>query len=118
MIITDNNININSEYINSTIVLSNSKIESRFHFPDPNSYFILSEAGKLYTIIENNTILLNPQKGYWLPQFGINEINTQITAISNILFEGSKPIEGKALEALCLAFKKSIKTAPTLKNRL
>jgi hypothetical protein len=68
--------------------------------------------------MENSTILLNLQKGYYDNYFSISEVNNLVLKMSNQLFFGSKPIEGVAKEALELAIFKSGKIAPTLKNRL
>lgn len=68
--------------------------------------------------MENVTILLNLQKGYFESYFSISEVNNFILKMSNQLFIGSKPIDGIAKKALELAILKSGKNEPTLKNRL
>jgi hypothetical protein len=118
MILSDTHIDLNIEKFNPSITLHDSSKKKDYSFPDPNSYYILSGAGKNFKIMENSTILLNLQKGYYDNYFSISEVNNLVLKMSNQLFFGSKPIEGIAKEALELAILKSGKIAPTLKNRL
>lgn len=118
MILSDTHIDFNIEKFNPSITLHESQKKKDYSFPDPNSYYILSGAGKNYKVMENSTILLNLQKGYYDNYFSISEDNNLVLKISDQLFFGSKPIEGIAKEALELAILKSGRIAPTLKNRL
>ena len=118
MILTDSHIDITIEKFNPTITIHDCSRKKGYSFPDPNSYFILSEAGRNFTIMENSTVLLNLQKGYFDSYFFMTDYSNLILSLSNQLFAGSKPIEGIAKEALDLAILKSGKSIPTLKNRL
>ena len=118
MILSTAHIDINIEAFNPSITLCDSPKKNTYSFPDPNSYYILSPAGKNFKVMENSTILLNPIKGYYEQYFAIEDVDLVVLSISNLLFNGTKPIEGKAKEALDLAIKKSGKLVPTLKNRL
>lgn len=117
MILTAPNIDLNLEMFNPSITLQESSKINKISFPDPNSYFILSEAGKHYTIIENSTVLINPNKGYYEQAFSINNINSYVVNIAKELFIETKPIEGVARVALELAIIKTGKKEPTFKNR-
>lgn len=118
MILTNHNIDINPEMFNPSISLfENSKV-NKYSFPDPNSYYILSEAGKNYTVVGNSTILINPYKGYYEQLFYISDIKSTVLNISNELFNSTRPIDGVARIALELAILKNGKQQPTLKNRL
>jgi hypothetical protein len=117
MILTDSHINIYQERFNPSITLHDSIRKKEFSFPDPNSYYILSDAGKNFKIMENSTVLLSLQKGYYDNIFLISESSNLVLNFSNKLFAGSKPIEGIAKDALELAILKSGKSVPTLKNR-
>jgi hypothetical protein len=111
---------VNYSMFNPSISLCENIKSSKYSFPDPNpnSYYILSEAGKDYQIVENSAILLNFNKGYYVQHFYVNDIKTSILNISNKLFANSKPIEGLAKKALELAILKNGKKVPTLNNRL
>lgn len=118
MILISQNIDINLEMFNPSITLFENSRINKYSFPDPNSYYILSEAGKYYTVIENATILISPFKEYYEQLFYINDIKSVVLKISNELFKHTNPIEGDAKAALELAIFKSGKKQPTLKNRL
>lgn len=118
MILSDSHIDIYLEKFNPSITLHDSFRKKKYSFPDPNFYYILSDAGKNFTIMENSTILLSLQKGYFDSMFFISESTRLILDLSNQLFAGSKPIKGVAKDALDLAILKSGKKSPTLKNRL
>ena len=118
MILSDAHIDINLEKFNPSITLHGSSRKKDYSFPDPYSYYILSDAGKNFKIMENSTVLLSLQKGYYDSIFFISEGSNLILNLSNHLFAGSKPIEGIAKDLLDLAILKSGKPIPTLKNRL
>lgn len=118
MILSNAHIDFNIEAFNPSITLCDSPKKSAYSFPDPNSYYILSPAGKNFTVMENSTILLNSNKGYYEQYFTIDDVDSVVLSISNLLFSGTKPLEGMAKEALDLAIKKSGKVVPTLENRL
>jgi len=118
MILSDAHIDLYIEMFNPSVTLHDSSKKKDYLFPDPNSYYILSDAGKNFKVMENSTILLNLQKGYYDSFFSISEINNFILNLSNQLFTNSKPIDGIAKAALDLAIMKSGKSTPTLKNRL
>lgn len=118
MILTDSHLDITLEKFNPTITIHDCSRKKEYSFPDPYSYYILSEAGKNFTIMENSTVLLSLQKGYFDSFFFMSDYSSLILSFSNQLFAGSKPIEGNAKDALDLAILKSGKSAPTLKNRL
>ena len=118
MILFDSHIDLYLEKFNPSITLHDSSRKKKYSFPDPNSYYILSDAGKNFKIIENSAILLSLQKGYFDSIFFISESSNLVLDLSNQLFGGSKPIEGIAKEALDLAILKSGKSTPTLQNRL
>lgn len=70
-----NNLDLNVEKIkgNPGITLSaNMTLKKQYTFPDPHKYFILSPIGKSFKVIGNDSILLNPSKGYFLPPFLID----------------------------------------------
>ena len=118
MILTDSHIDLTLEKFNPTITIHDCSRKKQYSFPDPYSYYILSEAGKNFTIMENSTVLLSLQKGYYESFFFMSDYSNVILSLSKQLFAGFKPIEGKAKEALDLAIFKSGKSTPTLKNRL
>ena len=120
MILTDDShIDLTLEKFNPTITIHDCSRKKEYSFPDPYSYYILSEAGKNFAIMEeNSTVLLNLQKGYFDSYFFMSNYSNLILSLSNQLFIGSKPIEGNAKDALDLAILKSGKSTPTLKNRL
>lgn len=118
MILSDSHIDITLEKFNPTITLHDSYRKKEYSFPDPNSYYILSDAGKNFMIMENSTVLLSFQKGYFESFFFMSDYSNLILNLSNQLFAGSKPIEGIAKDALELAILKSGKSSPSLKNRL
>jgi len=118
MILSDSHIDIYLEKFNPSITLHDSSRKKKYSFPDPNSYYILSDAGKNFKIMENSAILLSLQKGYFENMFLISESIKLVLDISNQLFAGSNPIKGVAKDALDLAILKSGKKIPTLKNRL
>ena len=118
MILTDSHIDLTLKKFNPTITIHDCSRKKQYSFPDPYSYYILSEAGKNFTIMENSTVLLSLQKGYYESFFFMSDYSNVILSLSKQLFAGSKPIEGKAKEALDLAIFKSGKSTPTLKNRL
>lgn len=117
MILNDNFIDLDTEMFNPSITLHKTSKVEKHSFTDPNSYFILSEAGKNYTISENSTILINPSKDNE-QNFTVTDINSFVLSTSKALFNGTKPIEGKAKIALELAILKAGKKESTLKNRL
>lgn len=118
MILTNPNIDVNTNMFNPSITLCENIKKSKYSFPDPNSYYILSEAGKNYTIEENSTVLVNFRKGYYDQLFYVNDIKTTILSISNKIFSETKPIDGLAKMALEMAVLKAGKKEPTLRNRL
>jgi len=118
MILSNAHIDINIEAFNPSITLCDNLKKRSYSFPDPNSYYILSPAGKNFSVMENSTILLNTDKGYFEPLFTIEDVGAVVFSISNLLFSGTKPLDGLAKEALDLAIKKSGKLTPTLENRL
>ena len=89
-----------------------------YKFPDPYKSYILSDADKNYTIIENSTLLLSVQKGYFPQEFAIKKSDTYIFAMAKKVFNNSSPISGDAKRALDLAILKAGKNSPTLSNRL
>ena len=119
MIVNPHNIDINQGTIsNPSITLLESKtVRNNYSYPDPNSYFILSEAGKDYSIIGNSTILLNFSKGYYEQFFSINDFNSIVLNFSKNLFKNSKPIDGKAKLALEHTILKIGKKQSSFKNR-
>lgn len=118
MILCNSQIDLYIEKFNPSITLHDKSRKKEYSFPDPNSYYILSDAGKNFKIMENSAILLSIQKGYYDSYFSISESATLLLDISNKLFWNSSPIEGIAEKAFKLAILKSGKRAPTLKNRL
>lgn len=118
MILSDSHIDLYLEKFNPSITIHASSRKKEYSFPDPNSYYILSDAGKNFKIMENSAILLSFQKGYYESFFYISESTNLLLSFSNQLFSDTRPIEGIAKEALDLAILKSGKTSPTLKNRL
>lgn len=118
MILCNPNLDFDAVMFNPSITLHESAKLNRLSFPDPNSYFVLSDAGKLYTIVENTTVLLNPNKGYYEQVFSITNLNTIVNNIAKELLIGTKPIEGDAKVAFELAIIKSGKKNTLFKNRL
>jgi len=68
--------------------------------------------------MENSTVLLTLQKGYFESFFFMSDYSNLILNLSSQMLAGTKPIEGIAKEALDLAISKSGKTTSSLKNRL
>lgn len=105
------------ENYNPAIFLTENLKGHEIEFPDPNTYFILSDIGKSYSEIGNETILLNPDRGYFEPIFTLDFKRRNIVNSSQELFKGSKALEGDAKRALELAIKKTAKTKTSLNNR-
>jgi len=102
-----------------SITLQNESFRKiSYEFPDPHRSYILSDAGRNYTVIENFTLLLSFQKGYYPQEFAIKKSDADIFSVSKKLFGNSLPISGDAKRALDLAIKKAGKNIPTLSNRL
>ena len=118
MILCDSHIDLNPGRFNPSITLLDCTKRTDYKFPDPNSYYILSDAGKNFKIMENSTVLLSFQKGYYDNYFSISEHTNLLLSFSNQLFTNSRPIDGIAKEALDLAILRSGKTHPKLENRL
>lgn len=116
-----NNLDLDFEKIqgNPRITLSTHMIvKKQYGFPDPHKYFILSPIGKYFKMIGNDSILLNPAKGYFLPPFSLTSSQVDIINISKELFKNSKPLSGKAVLALEFALKKAGKKSTNFSNRL
>ncbi|WP_017731257.1 hypothetical protein [Nafulsella turpanensis] len=119
MFVTAVDLDVKVENVNPSISIMNSRIKkSEIEYPDPNSYFVLSEAGKNYAIKENVAYFLNNQKGYFQPQFELSPNSASVINFAKGLFQNARPIDGLAKEALVRAINKSGKAKPTLKNRL
>lgn len=118
MILSDSHIDITLERFNPTITVHDCSRKKEYAFPDPNSYYMLSDAGKNFKVMENSTVLLTLQKGYFDSFFFMSDYSNLILNLSSQMFAGSKPIEGIAKEVLDLAILKSGKTTTSLKNRL
>ena len=88
-----------------------------FQYPDPSTYYILSDAGKLFHTISNESILLNFKRGYFETQFSLDFNSTSVFSIANSMFENTKPIDGVAKKALENTILKLGKREPTLPNR-
>jgi hypothetical protein len=117
MILTDFHIDRSFEKFNPSITLLENLTRQEYLFPDPNSYYILSDAGKNYRIMENSTLLLSIKRGYFESNFSISESYNLLLSFANSLFKDAYPIQGDAKKALDLAIKKCGKDKPTLKNR-
>jgi hypothetical protein len=116
-----NNLDLDVEKIqgNPRITLSaNMIVKKQYSYPDPRKYFILSPIGKSYEVIGNDSVLLNPSKGYFLPPFSLTTSQVDIINISKELFKNSKPLSGKAVLALEFALKKAEKKSTNFSNRL
>lgn len=116
-----NNLDLYVEQIqgNPGITLSSNMIlKKQYTYPYPHKYFILSPIGKYFKMIGNDSILLNPAKGYFLPPFSLTTSQVDIVQISNELFKNSNPLSGKAVLALEFALKKAEKKSTNFSNRL
>lgn len=117
MILTDAHIDLQFENFIPSVSLLDKSSRKVYDFPDPNSYYILSEAGKNYQIVENTTLILSLNRGYFESIFTIDGDKNQALSLSNSLFGSTKPIHGDAKNALELAILKCGKTSPSLKKR-
>ena len=117
LLVDANNPIINENY-NPTISLTEKIKGNDIEFPDPNTYFILSDAGKNYKTIDNECILLSLEKGYFESVFSLDFQSDEVIDFSSKLFFNDTPIEGDAKRALDLAIKKTAKRNTVLKNRL
>ena len=109
----------NMSYFNPTMTLFESEKINHFSFPDPNTYYVLSDAGKNYSLKEYNmSILINFNKGYFEPIFNVDIHKTKVLNMSNMMFGGTMPISGSAKAALEIAILKIGKKKSTLRNRL
>jgi hypothetical protein len=103
---------------NPTITVTDMTNKNNFYsFPDPNSYFILSKAGKDYKLIVNNAVLLNVQRGYYWHPFNLSFNQNEVISLAVQLFDGSKQLDRKVAEALNYALGKSGKSSTTFPNR-
>lgn len=103
---------------NPSVSVSTMTIKKTYDFPDQFSYFILSSAGKEYRISSNNSILLNPAKGYYSFPFSIDMNQPEVIEGAKMFFNGSSPLSGEAILALRYALKKAGKNRPILSGRL
>lgn len=117
---TINDIDLNPQKIKGNPVVSISKmvIKKTYNYPDPSLYFILSPAGRNYKVLGNDSVLLNPNKGYYLYPFSLSTNQSEVIFISNELFKDSKILSGKGVQALNYALKKAGKRVTTFSNRL
>ncbi len=119
MFINSLDLNIEKIKVNPGVSLSNSMMSKKsYDYPDPYKYFILSAVGKFYTVTGNNSVLLNPAKGYYAYPFSLSINQGDVVIISKELFKNSKPLSGKALLALDYALKKAAKQSTSFLNRL
>ncbi|MEP5614139.1 MAG: hypothetical protein ABJP45_17940 [Cyclobacteriaceae bacterium] len=91
---------------------------SEIEYPDPNTYFILSDIGKNHHIIDNETILLTLRKGYFEPIFSLDVTSKEVISLSQELFSNTKPIDAGLKRAIDIAISRSTKTSTRFRNRL
>lgn len=103
---------------NPTVMVTKGFTKRQYDFPDERSYFILSNAGKEYSVNGNVAILLNLQKGYFASSFNIGSNQDLVVLISNEMFKGSVQLPELPTKALNLAIRKSAKDKPSLPSRL
>ena len=116
-----NNLDLNAQKIqgNPSISLSTNMVAKKLYaYPDPHKYFILSSIGKSYEMIGNQSILLNPAKGYFQYPFSLTTNQVDIASMSKELFKNSRPLSGRALLALDFALKKAAKRSTDFPDRL
>lgn len=118
MIITEIQRDFNDIRTNPTVMVTKGTSRKQYGFPDPESYFILSNAGKEYSIQGNNAILLNLQKGYFASSFTLNLNQANVMSIASAMFQDSKTLDEASGRALNAAIQKTGLMAPTLPNRL
>jgi len=118
MFINDLNLDVDQIKGNPAISVSAMILKKPYSFPDPYLYFILSQAGKEYRVVANNSILLNPSKGYYSYPFSLELSQPDVISISLEFFKNSKPLSGKATLALGYALEKAGKNSTKLSNRL
>ncbi len=116
-LLTDASNPVLNENVNPTVCLTENVKGNEIEFPDPDTYFVLSDAGKNYWFENNETVVLSLQKGYYEPIFSLDFNSEELISISQEFFGNTKIIEGDAKRALELAMKKSAKKKPSLKNR-
>ena len=117
-----NNVDLSDEQVtgkgNPAVSISNMIAKKSYDYPDPYQYFILSPVGKVYKVLSNNSILLNPSNGYYSYPFSISINQAEIISLSIELFKDSKSLSGKAVLALNYALKKAGKRVTNFSNRL
>ena len=115
-----NDLDLNMEKINGNPVASISTVvmKKAYSYPDPYFYFILSPTGRDYKVLGNNSVLLNPSKGYYSYPFSLTTNQIEVISISNEMFRNSKPLSGKAVLALNYALEKAGKRTTGFSNRL
>jgi len=115
-----NDVDLDTEKLkgNPAINISEMTIKQPYNYPDPYSYFILSPVGREYKILGNNSILLNPSKGYYTYPFSLTFNQADVVSFSNELFKNSKPLEGEAAIVLNKVLKSSERTTTSFSNRL
>jgi len=118
--VLNNHLDLSLRQIKGNLVVSISKmaIKKAYDYPDPSHYFILSTAGKNYKIVGNDSVLLNPNKGYYSYPFSLNINQAEVISISYELFKDTKILSGKAVQALDYALKKAGKRVTPFLNRL
>lgn len=119
MIINDLNlVDLDKIEGNPVVVLSNINLRKQYNYPDPSFYFILSQAGREYKILGNDSVLINGAKGYYDYPFQMDLNQPLVISISKELFGNTKALSEGGMIALNYALKKAGKAKPTLQNRL
>jgi|GEM_PF-6212530 hypothetical protein len=118
ILINDLGVDLNKLEGNPSLKVNEMVLKKKYAFPDPYSYFVLSSAGKDYSITSNNSILLNPSKGYYTFPFSIDSGQDNVIRTAQNMFKGSNPLSGDAGFALDYALKKAGRKSPSLSGRL
>lgn len=118
MLINDLDVDLNKVQGNPSLSVTEMVIKKKYSFPDPYAYFVLSGAGKDYSITSNDSILLNPSRGYYIHPFSINVHQTEVINLAKILFANSNPLSSEAEVALDYALRKAGRMTPNLSGRL
>ena len=115
-----NDLNLDTEKLkgNPAINISEMTIKQPYSYPDPYFYFILSSAGRDFKVLSNNSILLNPSKGYYTYPFSLDFNQADVISLSSELFKNTKPLEGEAAIALKRVLKRSERITTKFLNRL
>lgn len=110
----------NAKGVVKTETVHNERLKISYYLPDTKVYFVLTDVINEYKALKpmNTTpyitdLLVDDEEG-----FSIHDTQLKTHELATQMFGESRLMEGKELAALHDAVKKSLKSKPTLPNRL